>query len=209
MDQPADELIPTRTTLLERLKNWRDDSSWQVFFDTYWKLIYGIAIKAGLTKEEAQDVVQETIFTVAKQMPNFKYDRKIGSFKSWLLNTTRWRITDQFRKRGKIAISRSSSYDADTETWMMDKIIDPASQDLNALWDDAWEKSLLDAATTKVKRRLDPQKYQIFDFCVNKEWPPEKIAETFSIPVSRVYLAKHRATEMIREEVKKMEMEIN
>ena len=209
MDQPADELIPTRTTLLERLKNWRDDSSWQVFFDTYWKLIYGIAIKAGLTKEEAQDVVQETIFTVAKQMPNFKYDRKVGSFKSWLLNTTRWRIADQFRKRGKIAISRSSSDDADTETWMMDKIIDPASQDMNALWDDAWEKSLLDAAITKVKRRLDPQKYQIFDFCVNKEWSPEKIAETFSIPISRVYLAKHRATEMIREEVKKMEMEIN
>jgi len=44
---------------------------------------------------------------------------------------------------------------------------------------------------------------------VNKEWLPEKIAETFSIPVAQVYLAKHRATEMIKEEVKKMEMQIN
>jgi RNA polymerase sigma-70 factor (ECF subfamily) len=209
MAQMADELIPTRTTLLERLKDWQNDSSWQIFFDTYWKLIYGIALKGGLTKEEAQDVVQETMLTVAKQMPNFKYDRKNGSFKSWLLNTTRWRIADQFRRREAVAVSHSSSDDADTETRAEDKVLDSAIQDMDALWDAEWEKNLLDAAITKVKRRLDPQKYQIFDFCVNKEWPPEKVAETFSIPVAQVYLAKHRATEMIREEVRKMETEIN
>jgi RNA polymerase sigma factor (sigma-70 family) len=209
MAQLADELIPTRTTLLERLKNWQDDLSWQDFFETYWKLIYGVAIKSGLTKEEAQDVVQETILTVAKQMPNFRYDRKIGSFKGWLLNTTRWRIADQFRKREALAVSSSSSDDDDTGTRTVDKMIDPASQDMNALWDAEWEKNLLDAAIAKVKRQLDPQKYQIFDFCVNKEWAPKKIAETFSIPIAQVYLARHRATEMIKEEVKKMQMETN
>jgi RNA polymerase sigma-70 factor (ECF subfamily) len=78
---------------------------------------------------------------------------------------------------------------------------------MNALWDAEWGKNLLEAAITKVKRRLDPQKYQIFDFCVNKEWTPKKVAETFSIPIAQVYLAKHRTTEMIREEIKKMELE--
>jgi RNA polymerase sigma factor (sigma-70 family) len=204
MAQLADELIPTRTTLLERLKNWRDDSSWEDFFDTYWKIIYGVAMKSGLTKEEAQDVVQETMLAVARKMPNFKYDRENGSFKSWLLNTTRWRIADQFRKREPISVSHSSSGDADTRTRTAGKVIDPASEDINALWDAEWEKNLLDTAIAKVKRRLDPQKYQIFDFCVNKEWSPEKIAEAFSIPIAQVYLAKHRATEMIKEEIKKM-----
>ena len=209
MAMPIDELIPTRTTLLERLKDWQDGSSWQDFFDTYWKLIYGVAIKGGLTKEEAQDAVQETMLTVARQMPGFKYDRKLGSFKSWLLNTTRWRIADQFRKRETLAVSHSSSDDADTRTKTADKVVDSGIQDMDALWDAEWEKNLLDAAITKVKRRLDPQKYQIFDFCVNKEWAPEKIAEAFSIPIGQVYLAKHRATEMIKEEVKKMEIRTN
>ena len=207
MAKQADEFIPTRTTLLDRLKNWQDDSSWREFFDTYRKLIYGVAIKGGLTNEEAQDVVQETMVTVAKQMPNFKYDRKVGSFKSWLLNTTRWRIADQFRKRGALSAFHSSSDDADYKTLIANKTIDPASQDMNALWDAEWGKNLLEAAITKVKRRLDPQKYQIFDFCVNKEWTPKKVAETFSIPIAQVYLAKHRTTEMIREEIKKMELE--
>ena len=47
-DEP-DEFLPTRRTLLSRLKNREDEQSWKDFFDTYWKLIYGVAIRAGLT----------------------------------------------------------------------------------------------------------------------------------------------------------------
>ena len=103
MIAPKDELIPTRATLILRLKNWQDQSSWQDFFDTYWQLIYHVALKGGLREAEAQDVIQETMISVAKHMPTFKYDPAIGSFKAWLLNMTRWRITDQLRKRGQTA----------------------------------------------------------------------------------------------------------
>src|SRR5580765_5869827 len=99
MVRHQDELIPTRATLIYRLKDWQDQSSWQEFFDTYWKLIYGVARKAGLTDAEAQDVVQETLVSVSKHMPTFNYDPALGSFKAWLLNMTRWRIIGQFRKR--------------------------------------------------------------------------------------------------------------
>jgi hypothetical protein len=30
------DLIPTRRTLLTRLKDWGDQGGWQEFFDTYW-----------------------------------------------------------------------------------------------------------------------------------------------------------------------------
>src|SRR5208283_65702 len=113
MSEPMDELIPTRATLIQRLKNWRDQSSWQDFFDTYWKLIYGVARKGGLTAAEAEDVVQETLISVAKHMPTFKYDPSIGSFKSWLLNMTRWRIRDQFRKRRQLPGPHPSYLESD------------------------------------------------------------------------------------------------
>ena len=190
MAEPMDELIPTRATLIQRLKDWQDQSSWQDFFDTYWKLIYGVALKGGLTEAEAQDVVQETMIAVAKHMPTFEYDPAIGSFKTWLLNMTRWRITDQLRKRGPFqAAARPDSEDATPRTRTVDKVIDPSGRDLDALWNTEWEKNLLEAAMTKVKRQLDPQKYQIFDLYVNKEWPPEKVAATFGISVDQVYLA--------------------
>src|SRR5262245_7043486 len=78
---PDDELIPTRRSLLARLKDWEDRDGWKEFFDTYWRLIFNVALKAGRTETEAEDVVQETVVSVARQMPAFQYDPK-GSFKA-------------------------------------------------------------------------------------------------------------------------------
>src|SRR3954465_4453329 len=92
-------MLATRRSLVEKLADWKDRKHWQEFFDTYWKLIYSAARKAGLTEVEAEEVVQETVITVAKNVGKLCYDPAIGSFKGWLLNITRWRIADQFRKR--------------------------------------------------------------------------------------------------------------
>src|ERR1017187_6590480 len=100
------EFIPTRQSLLSRLKNWNDQESWKVFFDTYWKLIYNAAVRAGLTDAEAQDVVQETVIAVSKNIPQFVYDPARGSFKGWLMRQTTWRIAGQLRKRMPIEASR-------------------------------------------------------------------------------------------------------
>src|SRR5690348_7554709 len=111
----VNELIPTRQSLLSRLKDWNDQGSWKLFFDTYWRLIYNSAIKAGLSDAEAQDVVQETVVSVMKSMPGFKYHAENGSFKSWLLRLTSWRIGDQFRKRQK-GIDDGGRRSSDTAT---------------------------------------------------------------------------------------------
>lgn len=200
----SDDSIATRTTLLERLKDWRDNPSWQEFFDTYWKLIYGFAIRSGLNQSEAQDVVQETMLSVAKNIPTFKYDRTIGSFKHWLLNMTRWRISDQVRKRKNLVAEADQERPTETQTGRVNRVPDPASLDLDALWETEWEKTLLEAAVNKVKRQLDPEKYQIFDLLVNKEWPPQKVADTFNMTINQVYLAKHRVTELIKDEVERL-----
>src|SRR5260221_9421232 len=97
-DEP-DELLPTRWTLIQRLKNLDDQESWREFFDTYWTLIYGTARRAGLTHTESQDVVQNTVIAVSKNIAAFKADPAVGSFKGWLLKQTSWRIGDQFRAR--------------------------------------------------------------------------------------------------------------
>jgi RNA polymerase sigma-70 factor (ECF subfamily) len=205
MAQPRDEPIPTRTTLIRRLKDWEDDVSWRDFFNTYWKLIHGVAIRSRLTETEAQDVVQETMLSVAKHMPNFTYDRSVGSFKAWLLNMTRWRITDQVRKRHHAqALLSDNAPPAD----VLNEIPAEENVDLEALWNDEWEKALLEAAVEKTKRHLDPQKYQIFDFYVNRGWSPDAVARTFGISTDQVYLIKHRVAEAIKEEVGQLKIKM-
>ena len=206
MKHPDDQLLSTRATLLHRLQDWRDESSWRDFFNIYWKLIYGVARKAGLTDAEAQDVVQETLISVAKHMPTFKYDPAIGSFRAWLLNMTRWRITSQFRKRKHVVEHRSQG-DSTARTDTIEAVPDPVSLDLDAVWQAEWESNLFHAALNNLRRCLDPQRLQIFDFYVNKEWPPEKVAEHFGVSTDQVYQVKHRITEAIRAEVARLEKE--
>ena len=88
----TDSLLPTRRSLLSRLRDWQDDAGWREFFDTYWRLIYNVARKSGLADAEAQDVVQNTFIYLARRMPAFRYDPARGSFKSWLRVVTRSRI---------------------------------------------------------------------------------------------------------------------
>jgi RNA polymerase sigma factor (sigma-70 family) len=202
MAHQTDDLIPTRASLIARLKNWQDHASWQEFFDTYWKLIYGVARKSGMSDAEAQDVVQETVVSVARHMPGFQYDPAVGSFKAWLLNMTRWRIIDQVRKRTPENFHDSPSQGTGTGT--VERVIDPKGGELEKEWDAEWENNLLDAAVTNVKRKLDPQKYQIFDFYVNKAWPAEEVAGRFQISVDQVYLAKCRITDLIKAEVARL-----
>jgi RNA polymerase sigma-70 factor (ECF subfamily) len=212
MAQVPDELIPTRATLLSRLKDWQDHASWQDFFDIYSPLIYGVASQGGLNRQEAQEVVQETMVAVAKNMPGFNYDPALGTFKAWLLNLTRWRIGDQIRKRLPLAEPEAASRPHTDQTAFdqdqAGEALDWINADLEKVWDAEWEKNLLENAVAKAKRQLDPKQYQIFDFCVNKEWPPERIAKTFAISTSQVYLAKHRVAEKIRQEVERLQKEI-
>ena len=201
----SEDLLPTRRSLLNRLKDWEDAESWQEFFNRYWKLIYGVAIKSGLTEVEAQEVVQETIIAVSKKMPDFKYDPLIGSFKGWLLNMTRWRITDQLRKRQRESgpITRPSEQVGRTAT--IERIPDPAGSCLETVWDQEWQNNLLEMAVEKVKRRVKPKQYQVFDLYVVKKWPIPKIVSTLGVNMGQIYLAKHRISALIKKEIKTLE----
>ena len=213
MKNDPDELLPTRWTLIERLKNWDDQESWRQFFETYWRLIYGVAIKSGLTHPEAQDVVQETVMSVCKSMHNFKADPAYGSFKAWLLNLTRWRITDQVRKRRRGVNAteerpHSGSKSDTTSTAVEERVPDPAGNALETIWNDEWEKHIVDAALEKVKQQSSGKHYQIFFLQAIKQIPPAKVAEALNLKVDQVYLIKHRLTKIFEEALKELETKL-
>lgn len=200
------EFLVTRRSLVDRLGDWNDGKRWQQFFDSYWELIHRAARKAGLTESEAQEVVQETLITVAKKIDRLKYDPALGSFKGWLLNITRWRIADQFRKRKNASEQRARSRHGESnETATIERIADPAGFDLDAAWDEEWHRNLLQAATERVKKKVSARQYQIFDCYVLKEWPVQKVAKELRVSVAQVYLAKHRLSALLKREAKRLE----
>lgn len=203
--QEQDEFIPTRHSLLSRLKDWDDDKSWSEFFDTYWKLIYSVAARSGLSDAAAQDVVQETVVSVAKKMHEFKYDPAVGSFKNWLLLVTRRRIADHLRKHYRQVNIAEPAPKEGSATAQAEKLADPALPILDQIWDEEWRKNLMDAAIRRVKGQVKAKQWQMFDFYVLREWPITKVASVLKVNVGQVYLAKHRVSRLIRKQLQDLE----
>lgn len=200
--------LPTRRSLLSHLKDWADQESWARFFDMYRRLIHSTALKAGLTEAEAQDVLQETVLTVARKIKSFRYDPGKGSFKGWLLTITRWRIADQFRKRQKhVQPPRARRATEASSTATIERVPDQGGVDLDAVWEAEWEQTLLDAALARVKRDANPRHYQIFQLYALKQWPAGKVAQTLGVTPGQVRLAKHRVSEQLRREVVRLKRE--
>ncbi len=191
----------TRKSLIARLKNWEDQRTWDEFYRTYWRLIYTVAVKSGLREDEAWDVVQETILTIAKQSQKDLYDPEQGSFKLWLWNITRWRINDRFRKRKKDTAMLIAPENVDNEEHPVNKIPDEGKDNFDRLWEREWQNNLLQAALERVKTKVSPKQFQIFDYYVLREWNASKVRRQLGVSIAQVYLAKHRVGSALKKEL--------
>lgn len=172
MPTADNDSLATRASLLARIKDPADAASWEEFHDTYSRLILGVARKAGLTETEAQDASQDTLVAVAKNIGNFRYEPERCAFKTWLLTIIRQRIIWQLRKREK-AGSRAPfnppagmpalQADDTSRTATIERMPDPASLDLNALWDREWREEMLGVAIERVRGKVSDRQFQIFD----------------------------------------------
>jgi RNA polymerase sigma factor (sigma-70 family) len=205
MSDPAEDSLLTRRTLLSRLRNLDDQESWRTFFNLYWRLLYNVARKSGLDDGGAQEIVQDTVIAVARKMPEFSYDPARGTFRQWLLRITRRRIIDHLRRlyreppKAVVALETLDEDEAHAAA-----IIDQSASAIDAAWNEEWEKSTFDAALACVRAEINPRYFQIFDYCVLKEWPASKVAATLGLNAAQVYLAKHRVAQAMKQAVRRI-----
>lgn len=202
----SDSLLPTRQSLLGRLRDWQDQAGWREFFDTYWRLIYAVARNAGLADAEAQDVVQGTFIYLARRMPNFQYDRSRGSFKSWLRVVTRSRIHAHWRreKRAGQLVREPLARDAGEETESLELQPDPAADALDAVWQREWEQNLVDRAFDRLRSKVSSQQLLLFRLAVSGELPLRQVAAKLGVSLPQVYLARHRVGRLFKAEVARL-----
>jgi len=194
------DLLPTRRSLLSRLKDCNQQEAWREFFNIYWRLIYNVARRAGLDDQGAQDAVQETMLSVSAEMPDFRYDPSKGSFKGWLRTITRRRVADQLRKR----YVRHEQDRVDAAMTSVQAEIEAESEQtplLDKMWDEQWREHLMDAAMSRVKRSVRADHYQLFELTVLKGCPLGEVAGSLGISVPMAYVIRHRIGRMLKKEI--------
>ena len=203
----TERFIPTRSSLLTRLKDMDDREGWIDFFNTYGKMIYDVARKAGLNDTEAQEVVQETAISVARNIPEFRYDPAVCSFKTWLLQAIRWRILDERRRRQREERRRAEPDEGQTGESSLEQVPDPLAGRVDEILEEEWKKNLLELGLARLKERVRPIQYQIFDLLVFQNWPAAEIGRKLRVNAAQVYVTKYRLSNLLRKEVQRLEAE--
>lgn len=205
LSEPRTEsLLPTRQSLLSRLRDWQDQEGWREFFDTYWRLIYNVARKTGLSDREAQEVVQATFIYLSRRMPKFRYEPARGSFKSWLRVVTRSRISVYCRSKQAEAALIREPLPGDGGESMLEQLPDPAGDALDEVWQREWEENLLNAAFRRVRSKVSSQQLLIFRLATTEGLPLTQVAKKLDVSLAQVYLARHRIGKMLKTEVQRL-----
>jgi RNA polymerase sigma factor (sigma-70 family) len=195
--------LRTRASLLMRVHEWEDAASWKEFYRLYHKLIYGLARRSGLAHADAEDVTQDVFKRVAETIHTFESDPNRGSFRGWLMNLTRWRITDKFRAQPPPTGGSVPRDATSTGTSTINRLPDP-NLDQVGEWDLEWQRHLLDAACERLARRTKARHFQAFDLYVRQRRPVLQVARDLGMNVATVYLVGHRLTKELKAEVARL-----
>jgi RNA polymerase sigma-70 factor (ECF subfamily) len=201
-DRPSDPL-PTRLSLLARVRDLDDAASWAEFFHTYERLVHGLARRRGLTEHEAEDVAQEVFRRLARTLPEFQRGERPGSFRNWLGRLTRWRAEDKLRERARAPrpVGDFASGDDDGPDMVARLPAEPPE-------DDGFEaearQHLLDVLFKRLETTVPPRDLQVFQLVALEGMDPDAVARMFNLTRSHVYVLKHRIVKKLREEAARL-----
>lgn len=178
----------TRRSLLDRLRKTNSDQeSWSEFVHIYDKLVFSVALKSGLSHQDAEDVMQNTFVKVTKNIKKFEYDPKKGKFRNWLCLIARCQVANHYRKQNNQPLI-AEPLDPDGSYSIME-----LPDEMND-WDKVWEKEheghLRKVALTELKTMVNPKHYQIFEKRCIKGRSVKDVSESMGVSENEVYLAK-------------------
>lgn len=194
---PEDSL-PTRETLILRLRDSEDDASWREFVEIYTPLLFGYCRKRGLSAEDASDVVQEVMRSVALAMKGFEYDPSKGKFKGWLFTAVRNAIGRHFKKQSRLPLTA-----ADTRiVGLIEQAPDPNEV---GNWEEDYQIKLLGWAMEKVKPEFAERIWAAFEQTAVQGRAPDDVAVSIGMSKNAVAIAKHRVIKRLREKAQSVD----
>ena len=200
--------VHTRASLLFRLRDWQDAASWEEFYRLYHKLVFGLALRSGLARVEAEEVTQDVFKRVAETIHEFESNPNRGTFRGWLMNLTRWRIADKLRERLRTEKHRTPRAALDDRTSTIDRVPDANTPAPDAGWEEEWQRHVLDAAFERLARRVPAKQYQAFELYSRQGWTVLQVAKQLEMSPATVYVISHRLTKQLKAEVGKLKTQL-
>ena len=175
-----------------------DARSWERFVYLYGPQILAWCRKYRLQDADARDVTQDVLLQVSRQIQRLQYD-PTRRFRGWLRAVVhgawcQWVERNHGRERGA----------ADTAMLMVLEQT-PARDELLARMEAEYDRELLELATQRIRRRVEPQTWQAFELLALQRLSGDEGAARLGMPVGSLFAARSKVQRMLREEIARME----
>jgi RNA polymerase sigma-70 factor (ECF subfamily) len=187
--------METSVSLLERLAGTPTDDDWRRLHDLYQPLLRAWIARAGVSPADADDLVQEVLLVVFREVAGFDRQRP-GAFRSWLRTILVHRLRDFFRSaRYRPVATGDSSF--------LDRLNELESPDsaLSRQWEREHDEYVVARLLRAVQPDFSPTTWQAFQRYVMEGQPAASVAQELNLSIDSVLAAKSRILRRLREEL--------
>lgn len=184
----------TRLTLLERVRDTSSGESWREFLEVYDGLIDGWLRRQGVAGADADDIRQEVLETVFRELGGFDHNGRPGAFRNWLRQITANRMRRLWRRRA----SRPSDYAGPDVASMADELAE-ADSPLTRTWDDEHNRHVLNRLLAMLEGRFSEKSVSAFRRIVLQEEPAADVAASLGMTLGAARVAQHRVLRALKE----------
>jgi RNA polymerase sigma-70 factor (ECF subfamily) len=195
-------MAETRRSLLVRVRDRADHTSWREFFAIYQPLIFGYLHGLGLKEHDAEELTQEVFCRLLAILPTFELDRQRGRFRTYLWRLTYNTLVDRARRR-KVR-------DQAEDEWVrrFRKADEADTRKLEEDWIRRHRRRILEVVLPQVRSTVSPTVWACFEHRLIHGRPAAAVATELGIQANVVYVYASRVLKVVRRRCAELEEEL-
>ncbi|MEM9015820.1 MAG: sigma-70 family RNA polymerase sigma factor [Verrucomicrobiota bacterium] len=194
----------TNASLLVQLRDPGNQRAWETFVTRYGPLVYGFGLRRGVSVDEADDFLQEVMLRVSRSIVRFDYDPEIGTFRSWLFQTSRHVLMNRNRAMGRRpGLSGGTSILRAAEEALSTR----EEARLRDEWDREYQRQVFAQAAERVRSEVEPESWDAFWRTAVMEEVPAEVATDLGVAVGTLYTRRSRVQARVRDAAREVKAE--
>jgi RNA polymerase sigma factor (sigma-70 family) len=186
--------METSASLLERLRISPDEAAWQRLDDLYRPLIRRWLLRDPSLGEEVEDVLQEIMGVLIRELPGFQRQR-CGSFRRWLRAIAAHRLGAFYRSRKNRPVALGCALEDSPLMQLAD-----SNSELGRQWDREHDRYVLTRLMELIEPLFRPTTLAAFRRIAIDGVSPDQAAEEMGLSLNAVLVAKSRVLNRLRQE---------
>lgn len=181
----------TSNSLLMRLQTAGADADWRRLVDVYAPVIHSWLNRYHLQPADADDLVQDVLGVIVREIPTFQHSGRTGAFRHWLRVVAVHRVRNFWRTK-KAAPNAGLLLELDQ--------LEDAASDLSQQWDVEHDKHVVAKFLDVIERDFEPTTWQAFRRVMFDGASAAEVAAELGITPNAVWIAKSRVLHRLRQE---------